>query len=166
MEHKKKLKKKKYHAKYASELTLQKQPTHTSQPHVNNNITFTLILTTTFKNQLRANNIPIHTMKPHHTGEKTHKCTNCKYACSHPGDLKKHMRTHTGEKPYKCDKCGFQSVQSSGLKAHIKTHTGEKPFNCTVCSYKSSRSGDLRTSVTVSYISSAMESASTPGSLP
>ena len=79
-----------------------------------------------------------------HTGEKPHKCTECKYSTNDLGNLRRHIKKHTGEKPHKCNKCDFASNQSSHLKIHKRTHSGEKPHRCTMCEFSSVTTGQLK----------------------
>ena len=77
-------------------------------------------------------------------GEKSNKCSQCDYASSQVGHLRRHLKTHSGEKPNKCNQCDFASTEAGNLRRHLKTHTGEKSNKCNQCDYASSRVGDLR----------------------
>ena len=78
--------------------------------------------------------------KKTHTGEKSHKFSQCSFAFIQfedayvtSGDLrnhkKTHLKTHSGGKQYKCKQCDFACVTSSDLRNHMKTHSGENRIN-------------------------------------
>ena len=70
-----------------------------------------------------------------HTGDKPHLCEQCDYASSHPGNLKRHIRTHhSGIKPEprkNPNRCSFPLCTFSGwkLKRHLKTHENNNVSN-------------------------------------
>ena len=79
-----------------------------------------------------------------HTGEKPHKCNQCKYISAHKGALGHHVRNHTGEKPYKCSKCDYASSQKGSLYLHMRTHTGEKIYKCKMCPFSCNHNNNMR----------------------
>ena len=61
---------------------------------------------------------------------KSNKCSQCDFASSQAGNLKRHLKTHSGEKSNKCNQCDYASSQISNLRIHLKTHSGEKSNKC------------------------------------
>ncbi|NXB20515.1 ZNF79 protein, partial [Rhagologus leucostigma] len=59
--------------------------------------------------------------KPH-TGEKLHKCLECRRTFSYSSDLIWHQVIHTEEGPHECGECGKTFGQSSSLREHQHIH--------------------------------------------
>ena len=68
-----------------------------------------------------------------HSGEKSHKCSQCDFATVYKSSLNKHFKSHSGEKKksFKCDHCNYASDKSSNLKTHLRTQSEENPTNAT-----------------------------------
>ena len=60
------------------------------------------------------------------SGEKPNKCSQCDYAYSRAGHLRKHLKTHNREKPNKCNQCDYASSRVGNLSTHLKTHRNRK----------------------------------------
>ncbi|EMP26014.1 Zinc finger and SCAN domain-containing protein 2 [Chelonia mydas] len=68
-----------------------------------------------------------------HTGERPHRCADCRKGFAQLAHLKRHQLTHTGELPYNCTICGKSFAESSSLRIHQRAHTGERPYRCADC---------------------------------
>ena len=72
------------------------------------------------------------------------KCSQCDYASSLAGDLRRHIKMHSGEKSNNCNHSDYASSRAGDVRRHLKTHTGEKSNKCNQCDYASFQAGDLR----------------------
>ena len=85
-----------------------------------------------FKSQLDA-----HT--PTHSGVRTHPCPkrNCSKSFTHPGDLKKHVKTHS-KKWWRCEVagCNYKNRDWRNLNSHKISHSTKKSFMCKYCESK------------------------------
>ena len=53
------------------------------------------------------------------------------------------MKVHTGGKSNKCDQCKFANAQSAMLRIHIREHSGEKHNKCGQCNYSSTQANTI-----------------------
>ena len=56
----------------------------------------------------------------------------------------RHMLTHSGEKPHKCTECKKWSSQAGNLSTHMLIHTGENPLTCTQWNKSLTQTGKLK----------------------
>ena len=67
-----------------------------------------------------------------HTLEKSqNKCSQCDFAFSRAGDLRRHLKTHSGEKSYKCNQCDFASSYAKFWEHIWKRTVGKRQTNAT-----------------------------------
>ncbi|GBP94286.1 Zinc finger protein 64 homolog, isoforms 1 and 2 [Eumeta japonica] len=78
------------------------------------------------------------------TSQDPHKCEQCEFYASDPGQLKEHMLTHTSVKLFKCEVCQKSTSRLDSLKRHMRTHTGEKLYRCKQCKYSASQLDTLK----------------------
>ena len=55
----------------------------------------------------------------------------------------RHMLTHSGEKPHKCTECKKWSSQAGNLSTHKLIHTGENTHTCAQCKKSFRQTGKL-----------------------
>ena len=85
-----------------------------------------------FKSQLDAH-------IPTHSGVRTHLCPEwgCRKSFTHPGDLKKHVKTHS-KKWWRCEVagCNYKNRDWRNLNSHKISHSTKKLFVCKFCESK------------------------------
>ena len=85
-----------------------------------------------FKSQLDAH-------MPTHSGVHMHPCPkkNCSKSFTHPGDLKKHVKTHS-KKWWRCEVagCNYKNRDWRNLNSHKISHSMKKSFVCRYCASK------------------------------
>ena len=71
-------------------------------------------------------------IQKHTVGKRlTREGSRCKYASSHIGNFRTHLKEHTGERQNKCNQCEYASIQASHLRIHLIMHSGHKSNICT-----------------------------------
>ena len=60
--------------------------------------------------------VDIHLGNKNNEGEKLNKCSQCDYATTRAGYLRRHLKTHTGEKSNKCSPCDYAICILSSTK--------------------------------------------------
>ena len=59
-------------------------------------------------------------IQKHTVGKRlTREGSRCKYASSHIGNFRTHLKEHTGERQNKCNQCEYASIQASHLRIQM-----------------------------------------------
>ena len=45
-------------------------------------------------------------------------CNSCEYVTSHSGHYKTHVKRHSGEKPHKCSQCRYAAYDKGDVRKH------------------------------------------------
>ena len=72
-----------------------------------------------------------------HENLKPHQCSQCDYACSKKGNLKKHVQTkHEGQKPHVCNVCQEAFSEKCNMNEHIARKHNNITHSCDYCDKK------------------------------